>query len=474
MAKRLLPLIGVCLVAIAVGACNDGDNADRDGVASAEEVRLGPPGDGPNIVLVLTDDQDERSVAEMPAVRRLLAARGTTFANFHVSFPLCCPSRATLLSGQYAHNHGVLSNKPPDGGYGAFGGRERTLGVWLRAAGYRTAWIGKYLNGYGIDGDPEVPLGWSRWVVPMGLDDLLMYRYRLNRDGEVERYGERPRDYQTDVLARQAARFVRHAAGRRPFFLVLAPLAPHDELDTIETGDRDPRPAPRHRGAFATATPPRTPSVDEAVVADPAFLAQYRGRLESLLAVDDAVRDLVEELRHAGELADTVFIYTSDNGYMLGEHGIVGGKTLPYEEMTRVPLIVRGPGFPAGANGALAANVDLAPTILDLADATAEANRRLDGTSLVPFAGEPAAAPQRVIVIESDDVAGLRTDRYLYVEHESREIELYDLRLDPFELDNVAGERRYADAEADLAAALDGLRECAGASCRTRVDVGAP
>jgi N-acetylglucosamine-6-sulfatase len=471
--RRAPALAAAGVLAIALAACDGGDEADRGPSASAQQDRLGPPGEGPNIVLVMTDDQDARSVREMPAVGRLLAARGTTFTNFHVSFPLCCPSRATLLTGQYAHNHGVVSNKPPDGGYGEFGGRKRTLGVWLQRAGYRTAWVGKYLNGYGLDGDPTVPPGWSRWVVPMGLDDLLMYGYRLNRDGDVERYGERPRDYQTDVLARQATRFVRQAAGERPFFLALAPLAPHDELDTIDTGDRDPRPAPRHHGAFATAAPPRTPSVDEAVRDDPEFLSQYRGRLESLLAVDDAVRDLVGELHRSGELADTVFIYTSDNGYLLGEHGIVGGKTLPYDEMTRVPLIVRGPGFPAEANGALAGNVDLAPTILDLAGAAGSANRRLDGVSLVPIADDPDAAPDRAIVIESEASSGVRTDRYLYVEHDSGEIELYDHGRDPFQLRNAAGDPRYGREEGDLAAALDRLRACAGAECRRPIEASA-
>lgn len=462
---------------MALAGCGGGDH-DSDADRGKEPL----PGARPNIVVVITDDQDAGSLRVMPSVRRLLADRGSTFAKNHASFPLCCPSRATFVTGQYAHNHGVMSNKPPTGGYQALRNRRRTLGVWLQRAGYRTGFVGKYLNGYGLDGDAAVPPGWSRWVVPMGLDELLMYGYRLNRDGAVRRYGNRARDYQTDVLAREATSFIR-ATGRKPFFLVLSTLAPHDELDTIDTGARDPRPAPRHYGTFADVRPPQAPSWDEADLSDKPtsvrraarrevaldseeFLAGYRGRLESLLAVDEAVKQLVATLRASGELDDTVIMFTSDNGYLLGEHGLVG-KARPYEEATRVPLIVRGPGFPVGVNRALTANLDLAPTILALAGA--EANRELDGISLVELARDPDAAPGRAIVIETESRVGLRTRRYFYLEHRKGERELYDMRRDPFQLENVAGDPAYGTVISSLAEALAALRECAGRECLAEV-----
>jgi N-acetylglucosamine-6-sulfatase len=439
-----------------------------------------PPvaGDAPNIVLVMTDDQDLASLRAMSRTRRLLARPGTTFENAFASLPLCCPSRATLLTGQYAHNHGVFGNKPPDGGYQAFRGRRRTLGVWLEAAGYQTAWIGKYLNGYGVDGDPSVPPGWTRWFSPLGFDSLRMYNYSVSADGEVEEFGDDPADYQTDVLAREALRFIRERSDERPFFLALAPLAPHDEDDTVDTGARDPRPAPRHLGALEAVGPPRPPSFDEGDVSDkprplrePPLSAREltdlrqldRSRRESLLAVDEAVGRIVRALRDDGELEDTVIVFTSDNGYLLGQHRLVGGKSLPYRGIAGVPLIVRGPGFDRGGSVRTAVtNVDLAATVADLAGL--EPDRDLDGTSLRTLAREPRDA-QRAVLLESDAYAAVRTSGFLYVEHSDGEVELYDLRRDPFELANRANAPLYRQRAEALARALGSLRECRGLGC---------
>ena len=466
-----------CLtLALASAAGCGGGGDDRD-----PEPGPAGPRQAVNFVVVMTDDQDRASAHRMPRVRRLLAARGTTFANAFASLPLCCPSRATFLTGQYAHNHGVWHNKPPDGGYSAFGGRERTLGVWLEEAGYRTAWVGKYLNGYGLDGDPRVPPGWTRWFSPLGFDSLLMYDYAVSDDGRERHYGNRPRDYQTDVFAREAVRFVRDESGSRPFFLVLAPLAPHDEADTVRVGPRDPRPAPRHRGTVAEARLPGSPDFDEARVSDkprklrrPRLSASERHELArligdrraSLLAVDEAVGRIVGSLRRTGELSRTVVVFTSDNGYLLGEHRLVGGKSLPYRGIAGVPLIVRGPGFEPGARlDSAVGNVDVTATIVELAGL--DPDRELDGVPL-PFGGED----DRALLLESPAYTSVRTRRFLYVEHRGGAVELYDLRRDPLELENEAANPDYRTWADRLAAAADELRDCAGEGCRVQLGPG--
>lgn len=471
-------------VALALGACGGGE--DGGGPAKAEPDRPLAQGradaSAPSIVIVLTDDQDWASALDMPNVQRLLARRGTTYENAFASLPLCCPSRATLVTGQYAHNHGVWSNKPPEGGYQALTRERDTLGVWLQRAGYRTAWIGKYLNGYGLEGDAHVPPGWDRWVGLMGFSSLLIYGYEASIDGEVRRWGERPEDYQTDVLAREAARFVRRAPAGDPLFLVMATLAPHDEADTVDVGPRDPRPAPRHEGALDGVRLRLPPGANEANVSDkpkrlrrprlgPRELAEIkradRARRESLLAVDDAVARLVGALRRTGRLSDTVFVFTSDNGYFLGEHRMTGKNSLPYRGLAAVPLIVRGPGFPAGERVRSAVgNVDLPATIARLAGL--EPTRELDGVPLTELAGEDGA--RRALLLEGPSYAAVRTTDYLYVEHRRGERELYDLRRDPHELHNVADDPRYAEAQERLAATLAQLRDCAGEGCRVYLE----
>jgi N-acetylglucosamine-6-sulfatase len=478
------PLGAALLAAVLAlaGGCDLGGGNDDDAV-SKRGSDVERPGSQPNFVVVMTDDQDLASVADMPRVRALLAKRGTTFTNAFATLPLCCPSRATFLTGEYAHNHGVMSNKPPDGGYQAFRDRNGTLGVWLQHAGYRTGWVGKYLNGYGLESDASVPPGWSRWFGLMGFTDLLMYGYTASVDGTARRYGSEPTDYQTDVLATEALRFLDETPTADPFFLVLAPLAPHDEADVIETGSRDPRPAPRHLGALDDPRLQRPPAFNEADVSDkPINLRRPRltaaelqdlrrlslSRRESLLAVDEAVGQIVAELRTTGRLDDTVIIYTSDNGYLLGEHRLVGGKSLPYRGIAGVPLIIRGPGFDEGARErAPVGNVDLAPTIAELAGL--EPSREADGRSLAALADDRDAADNRAVLLEGRNYAGVRTRRFLYVEHDNGATELYDLRQDPFELESLHSDPAYEETRTRLAEALAKLRNCAGSDCLVEV-----
>jgi arylsulfatase A-like enzyme len=446
----------------------------------------GPGGSQPNVVVVMTDDQEERSLAEMGIVQDRIAEQGVTFNNSFSTFPLCCPSRATFLTGQYAHNHGVRSNTKP-GGFFAFRGREdqETLPVWLDEAGYRTAWVGKYLNGYDQTKRRYIPPGWNQWFAPVDQTAAHMFNYTLNENGHFRRYGDSRSAYQTDVYARKAVRFIGQEAPKsRPFFLTLSTLAPHGE-EHRKGVLPNPRPAPRHERRFEGVPLPDPPSFNEGDVSDkPYFVGRklnreergqlrerYQDRLASLLAVDEAVGAIVRELNDAGELENTLIVFTSDNGYLLGEHRLVRKHWL-YEESTQVPTVMRGPGIPDGETRAeLVANIDLAPTILDAAGARSS-GRQVDGLSLLPLAGDPGAAIERDILFENNlGSTAIRTHKYMYAEHqrEDRPLqrELYDLEADRSQLESLHDDHAYDDVQSDLAGRLDGLRDCAGAEdCR--------
>ncbi len=442
--------------------------------------------DRPNVVVIETDDQTQESMKVMQNVNSLIGAQGATFANSFVNYSLCCPSRSTFLTGQYAHNHGVWSNISPDGGFDRFEAlhAHNNLAVWLRHAGYYTALIGKYLNEY--ENKPPVPPGWSEWhaVAP---DPYRPYDYTTNDNGELTRHGERPRDYEQDVLTRKAVDLVqRRAPKSQPFFLWLTYSAPHSggpytDPNPPTNCDDAPKPPPRYAHAFDSEPLPRPPNFDEPDVSDkPAAIRKrprlnnsaivyiernYRCELESLLAVDDGVKKVVDALQASGELDNTLLVYTSDNGFFHGEHRIAQGKMRIYEESIRVPLEMRGPGIPKGVTiDPLAINADLAPTIVDAADA--HAGLTMDGRSLLPVTQDPGIEHGRQLLIEQPGLAAIRTHRYIYAEYKNGERELYDLKRDPFELHSRHKDPAYASIEAELAARLDHLRSCAGASCR--------
>lgn len=447
----------------------------------------------PNVILISTDDQNQTDMFVMSITQALLGGLGTTFENSYVTYPLCCPSRATQITGQYAHNHGVTTTDLPNGYNGL--DHSNTLAVWLRRAKYRTAMVGKYLNGYGInDNVPEpvpdareIPPGWAEWYGLTGGTDQKRYNFKLNENGKVRRYGKGARNYVTDVLSSKVNELLKRWAIRpKPFFLYFNPTAPHGEQGTPFFSTRDPQPAPRHLGLLGDISAPRTPNFNEQNVNDKPQMIQdmprltdaqimdvdrrYRGRLESLLAVDEAVKRIVGLVRKYGDKRKTFFIFTSDNGVQLGSHRMIFKDAL-YEESERVPLIIRGPGIPAGVTRSqLVSNIDLAPTILEITGA--QPGRDQDGISLLPLVANPGAAANRDLLFEVFDfgIFGIRRGPWKLNQYENGgrpdEFELYNLNDDPYELTSEDGQPANATIKAELLARLTQLRTCAGASCR--------
>ena len=468
----------------------------------------------PNVVVLMTDDQTVGDMAVMPLTRRSIGAAGVTFTRSYVSYPVCCPSRATFLTGQYTHNNHVLClYEWCGGGYGSLQTREY-LPVWLERAGYVTAHMGKYLNGYGSEWPAEVPHGWTEWYGLIDHSTYRMWGYKMFENGRVREYGkplaERARSYQTDVLARKALGFIaRRAPEPEPFFLSVAFLAPHHESGYVQrlTGQLV-RPAPRHRGRFQSTRFARPRSYDEPDVSDkPWFVGRWNHRLtdaehlaiaermrerrESLLAVDEAVAAIVKRLARAGELDNTYVIFTSDNGYMQGEHRVPLGKMLPYDPSTQVPLLIRGPRIPRNRSSkALVGNIDLAPTILDATPARARI--RLDGRSILPFARDVSLRSLRPLLHEtggqgargrhkSEEGAkgqqpkvpawrAVRTTRWLFVDYEGGQRELYDLKRDPDQLNSLSGDPRYRVRLRTLRRILADLSTCKGRACQEWAD----
>jgi N-acetylglucosamine-6-sulfatase len=439
----------------------------------------------PNIVFVFVDDGRVDELAVMPRVRQRIASAGASLTDFYAPFPLCCPARATLLTGEYAHNHRVLGNAAPAGGFKKFDDRS-TLATWLTPT-YRTGMIGKYLNGYT---PPYKPPGWDEWQVPTAMYGYYGNRWFLDR-GNGGSY-QTVTGYQTDTLGALAAEFVtRNAPRAEPFYLQLSIVAPHDglprEADDVP-GFPSPHVEPAYRDAFAGLTNP-DPSFNEADVSDkplrPAPLSateirgiteHYQQRHEASLSVDDAVGVLMDALSASGELADTYVIFSSDNGLMLGEHRIRGGKGTPYEVASRVPFLVRGPGIPAGrVVEEVAGQVDFAPTVMQMAGLSVPSS--VDGLSLLGLLqGTQQSVARPAVLLEAAAKTsvesppwvyqGVVDGRWKYVARTNGGRELYDLEADPYELVNVAGRAAYASQQQVLASLLAGLRECAGAQCR--------
>ena len=487
-----------------------------------KDVTILPKSNRPNILFILTDDLDAKlgTMQYLPAVQQLLVSQGLSFNDYIISDSLCCPSRTTILRGQYSQNTGVYTNGPLNGGFDQFYQLQRensTLATWLQQAGYRTALFGKYLNGYP---DPSnwnyIPPGWDEWVSPAKGKPYTEFNYTLNENGKLADFGSGAGDYMTDVLTTQVDNYLRSIASQpQPFFIYLATYNPHEPAT----------PAPRYANLFDNLQAPRLPSFNEADVSDkPTNIRQdplltdaqiqkldelYRDRVRSMQAVDDLLVSVINTLQQTGQLQNTYILFTSDNGYHLGEHRLMSGKATPYEEDIVVPLVIRGPGIPAGQvlSGYVVGNTDIAPTIADLAGVVPPAY--VDGRSLVPLfaldrppeqdwrqgyliqyfgdgAKESWSGPQMAgLVREYGELLeppdpdqtegtinppaiflGIRTPEYTYVEYPSGFRELYDLKQDPYELNNIAS-TTDPNLLAQFSAWLKSLASCSGASCRT-------
>jgi N-acetylglucosamine-6-sulfatase len=462
----------------------------------------------PNVVFVMTDDQDWHSMWAMRKTRQLIGGRGTTFDHSFISFSLCCPSRATLLTGQYAHNHSVKWNNWPLGGFRKLRGAQ-TLPVWLERAGYFTAHIGKYLNEYGEDGPTVVPPGWTDWYGAVDPTTYDYYGFTINHNGRLKMYPRTPRFYSTDVYTELAEDVIRagHRSGK-PFFLSLAPNAPHTvaRANDARMEGTPAIPPPRYANRFASPHLPRYPNFNEEDVSDKppliqqvfpsltdddvdALTAHYRGRMGSLLGVDDMVADVVRTLKRTGEYDNTVIVYTSDNGWILGEHRLrdpvtedgraAGVKYLPYEGSTRVPLMIAGPGIPHRTVHGVTINPDWAATIADLTGARPALPG--DGRSLLPVTSHPNALDDRAVLFETfpnpraPAYKGVRTARYLYTVQDDGEGEqLYDYAVDPWELSSKQADPAYTRVKVALIGALNRLEDCKGRSCEVKVRVPRP
>jgi N-acetylglucosamine-6-sulfatase len=513
----------------------------------------------PSFVVIQTDDQTleglyatfgQPATRAMPNTLDLIGKRGMTFSRYYVPYPLCCPSRVSLLTGRYAHSHGVRGNIQPNGGFFGFSFRaaaQHNLATWLQGAGYRTIHVGKMLNGYGdepYDNGTAVLPGWNAWHSVLRADtNHYFYGYTLNNNGvldgpygdsgtwEPREYGVRddigcpfaplnglPCFYETDTLTNYAAQELRETSPEQPFYLQLDYTAPHGDFRR----PAGPEPAPRHYDWFKGAPFPhgRAEGFAEGNVADkPSFIRDsaylslneihtyrvyWNKQLESLRAVDDGVKLIIDTLGSLQRLRNTYVIFTSDNGFFFGEHRLTGGKFLAYEPSTHLPFLIRGPGIrPGSESGELMANVDVAPTLLELAGVVPD--KSIDGRSMVPFFRDPELRTLRPILFESfvetsdvtengavaepptqvqsrlrrqggeattsflappKDYEGIRLGPYKYIAWPDGEKELYNLEKDPYELNNIVRIPNYFPIRNYLHRELRDLENCVGRGCR--------
>jgi N-acetylglucosamine-6-sulfatase len=458
-ARRTAALVAIgvgVLLALALIGRGGGDTAASHAASASDP-------DGMNVVVILSDDQPLRTARFMPYLIKKGPDDGwTRFTSAVVNNPLCCPSRSTLLTGLYAHHHGVVSS-----GQARRLDATDTIATWLQGQGYETALIGKYMNGYPWRrGSDYVPEGWSRWVGVLGTPHY--YKYTLSIDGRPKHYGNAPKDYLGRVMQRKSLSYLRHHTGEgtTPFFLFVSHYAPHKQAIAD----------PRDVGRLADERIKLAPNVSEENVSDkPRWIRRLdqsgdgrlqrllRERAESALSVDRLVKRIVTELDRRGELDNTMLLYSTDHGYAVGEHRHER-KSCAYEECIRVPLMIRYPGSPVAGERVdeLVSNIDFAPTIAEVMGIETPPGR--DGISLVPLLEGGSIDSSRAILIQkaqhvgaSPPFWGLRTERFKYVELSTGEKELYDLHRDPYELHNRADKPNQVELQAALEEQLHGM-----------------
>jgi len=464
--RVVIGIVAFALALTTIAAARAGDRPTQTRSSELPESSTsatGAPAGPQNIVLILTDDQRFDTLWAMPTVESEIVAHGITFTSGYVSNPLCCPSRSSILTGEYSHTDGVYTNiaTQPYGGFPAFHDRS-TIATWLHAAGYRTGLIGKYLNGYH---GSYLPPGWDRWFVTW--EEGAYYDYKADANGRVLSYGSAPGDYGSQVLGNKAADFIRTTDPGQPLFLYFAPHAPHAPAT----------PGPVDERAFSDLPRWRPPSFSEADVSDkPAYVRAHgpvspgksdqiertrRNEYRCLLSVDRQVRKIMDALKATGRLSNTMIVFMSDNGYLWGEHRWYA-KQVPYEEAMRVPVVIRDDALidAPRTDGHLVVNIDMAPTFAALAGVKAP---KADGRSLLPLITSTDAPWRNDFLMEllnlggsngAPTYCGVHSKRYVYVDYVTGEEELYDLARDPFELQNVVHSPAYADVLRSLRARL--------------------
>lgn len=441
--------------------------------------------DRPNIIFILTDDQPPSSLQVLPTIRKELMAKGVVFNKGFVTTPLCCPSRVSILCGEYTHNHLVKTDRAPLGGATAFDD-SNTIGVMMQGLGYQTSYIGKYLNEYN-DLKPfgKVPPGWSDWQVLLQRNNptfSFYYDYSMSENGKVVDYPKTGPTYSTDLITQKAVDYI-NTNKNKPFFLFLGYFGPHSPYTS----------ANRHKNEFRVGsalewTPNRPPSFNEPDISDkPKYLqelikpysekdldAAHKQVLRALLSVDDGVTSILNTLDQTSLSKNTIIFFLSDNGLTIGEHGFGLDKECAYDECSHIPYIVYGPGYfqPRVDDQNMVANIDILPTILELAGGTSP--KTVDGVSLLPLLNNNAETWRNSLLIEhwpdvSLDEGGvgamipefyaIRTNEWKYVEYITGETELYDLINDPFELVNETNTTKYASIKNQLAKDLLELKK---------------
>jgi N-acetylglucosamine-6-sulfatase len=451
--------------------------------AKASQTRLDDP--RPNIIFIFTDDQPYHTVQYMPTVRDVLIKDGINFENGFSTTPLCCPSRASILTGNYVHNHQVYTNTMPLGGAQKFNDTS-SYAVWLKDAGYRTAYLGKYLNGYdALQPYGYVAKGWEEWDVFLGKnlhsdDDVgnsqFYSDYSTSENGNVVEYNGDKSVFSADLITRKAVDYI-SATRDEPFILTMAYYNPHSPYFWAERDDNQFR-----ANSALQAEPYRPPNFMEEDISDkPQYLQDlnpisvekidisYKQILRSLLSVDDGVASVLAALDKTGLSEKTIIFFITDNGLTVGNHRLGLTKNCAYESCARIPFIVYAPAmFPARTDTHIVANIDLAPTFAELAGASIP--NTVNGLSLVPLLKDANTDWRDSILLEhwpTEDGVGskipefyaVRNNDWKYVEYSTGEKELYDLQNDPYELENIADQLEYTEIQKQLKMRLDELKK---------------
>lgn len=492
------------------------------------------PAKRPNVMVVMLDDMRVDELRFLPRTEKFVRDRGLSFTNGYSPYPLCCPARSSFVLGQYAHNHGVLYHQAPYG-FGAIDDHE-SIATSLSRAGYRTAMVGKYLNRYGLQRSKVtgkasyryVPKGWTDWMA--GLDGgpgssrhypgstYDYFNFSQNINGRIATQRGK---YSSNVVADQTSALISKYAVEKPakpWFMWVTPVAPHHggpvEADDppsyiAKNGRRQDFVTPARpdavQGRFDSSVThglgqPRRGAAEADISDKPRVYRREpeagpverkrlrdteRQRAEALYAWDVQFAKIIARLRSTKQLANTVVVFTSDNGYYNGEHRQRIGKIKPHEPVIRVPLLVAGPGIPHGVRHSPVTTFDLTATVLDLAKAGPATSKPMDGESKVPllYGGADADSGWRYPMLTEGLFTGIRatghglstglnevgidTGRYKYVRYATGEKELYDLRTDPLELRSRIGDPAYAGVQRDLDAMWKQYKDCVGETCRT-------